>query len=328
VQHPPSDLPDGTVAELVTLSWGIPVARATYLPLGFGSHHWCVTDSGGVRWFVTADTVVDESGLAALRGAFSVAAAAVAAGVRGVHAAVPSADGSGVVVSRGGWALSVHAWLDGPAGRFGDRWADDEASALVDLLVGVHGVPASDVAAVAEDSSVPGLVDLLAVVDAVRAGRVPEGVPLGAGAGGAPLGPLAPVVLDGVRLRVRAVEAAVAALDDVRPGGGLVPTHGEPHPGNVVRTQGGPVLVDWETARLAEPERDLWLVAARTDLDVVAQYTERSGRRVDVARLRTRALRWSVADVAGFVAALLAAPEETPDTAWQLQALLGTLDEL
>jgi spectinomycin phosphotransferase len=168
----------------------------------------------------------------------------------------------------------------------------------------------------------------VAVVDAVRAGRVPEVVPLGAGAGGAPLGPLAPVVLDGVRLRLRAVEAAVAALDDVRPGGGLVPTHGEPHPGNVVRTQGGPVLVDWETARLAEPERDLWLVAARTDLDVVAQYTERSGRRVDVARLRTRALRWSVADVAGFVAALLAAPEETPDTAWQLQALLGTLDEL
>jgi spectinomycin phosphotransferase len=107
-----------------------------------------------------------------------------------------------------------------------------------------------------------------------------------------------------------------------------VPTHGEPHPGNVVRTADGLVLVDWETARLAEPERDLWLLAARTDRDVVEAYTELSGRAVDAARLRARGLRWSVVDVAGFVPTLLAAAEETPDTAWQLEALLGTLEEL
>ncbi len=40
----------------------------------------------------------------------------------------------------------------------------------------------------------------------------------------------------------------------------LVVTHGEPHSGNIVRTAGGFVLVDWDTVGLAPRERDLWLV--------------------------------------------------------------------
>ncbi|WP_432843998.1 phosphotransferase family protein [Dactylosporangium sp. CA-092794] len=38
---------------------------------------------------------------------------------------------------------------------------------------------------------------------------------------------------------------------------GLVLTHGEPHPGNTMRTGGGWLLIDWDTALLAAPERDL-----------------------------------------------------------------------
>jgi spectinomycin phosphotransferase len=324
VQHPPEGLPDAMLGHVVASSWGPRVAEVAYLPVGFGSHHWQVTDERGVRWFATADAVADARALAALVGAFSVPTAAARAGVRGVHPAVPARDGSPVVGARGGWAVSVHAWLDGQAGRFGDRWADDDAAALVDLLVALHGIPAGRTSAVVEDTSVPGLADLVAVLGAVRAGRVPPA----ARVGGAPPGPFAVEVLDAVRRRVKAVAAAVAAVEGMRPGGGLVPTHGEPHPGNVVRTADGLVLVDWETARLAEPERDLWLLAARTDLDVVEAYTELSGRAVDAARLRARGLRWSVVDVAGFVPTLLAAAEETPDTAWQLEALLGTLEEL
>ena len=66
----------------------------------------------------------------------------------------------------------------------------------------------------------------------------------------------------------------------------------------------------------------------RTDLDVAGLHTERSGRPVDAGRLAARARRWALADVAGFVPTLLAAEEETPDTAWQVTALLGTLEEL
>ena len=37
-------------------------------------------------------------------------------------------------------------------------------------------------------------------------------------------------------------------------------THGEPHAGNVMRTDEGRLLVDWDTVALAPPERDLWML--------------------------------------------------------------------
>ena len=49
---------------------------------------------------------------------------------------------------------------------------------------------------------------------------------------------------------------------------------------------------------------------------------------MDAGRLDSRARRWALTDVADLVPTLLAAPAETPDTAWQVEALLGTLDEL
>ena len=39
---------------------------------------------------------------------------------------------------------------------------------------------------------------------------------------------------------------------------GAVLTHGEPHPGNTMLTADGWVLIDWDTALAAPPERDLW----------------------------------------------------------------------
>ncbi|WP_240918071.1 phosphotransferase [Phycicoccus sp. HDW14] len=110
--------------------------------------------------------------------------------------------------------------------------------------------------------------------------------------------------------------------------GRLVVTHGEPHPGNAVRTATGLVLVDWDTARRAEPERDLWLVAARADLDVVARYEDLTAGAVERSRLRARERRWGLADVASFVPDLLAAEHAGADTAWQLEALARTIDTL
>lgn len=319
MQHPPPDLPAASVAALVRSAWGVDVADITHLPVGFGSHHWRVTGADGVQWFATAEEPGDVDGLRALEGALSVAVAASAAGLRGAQAPVPSTSGALVVPLGGRYAVSVQPWLDGPAGRFGDRLEDGDAVALVGLLAALHDIPAGRTGAVAEDPSVPGRAALEEVMDAVRAGRTPPAT-----------GPLGPVVLDALRLRGPAVRRALDAMDATTPAGpaALVPTHGEPHPGNVVRTPEGQVLVDWETARLAEPERDLWHVAGRCDLDVAALYTERSGRPVDAGRLAARARRWALCDVADFVPTLLAAPEETPDTAWQVEALLGTLEEL
>ena len=51
--------------------------------------------------------------------------------------------------------------------------------------------------------------------------------------------------------------AAKTAAADVR----LVITHGEPHPGNLIRTGNGLAMVDWDTVALAPRERDLWMLA-------------------------------------------------------------------
>ncbi len=43
-----------------------------------------------------------------------------------------------------------------------------------------------------------------------------------------------------------------------------VPTHGEPHTRNLLRTAGGDLLVDWESLKLAPRERDLATLLAGT----------------------------------------------------------------
>ena len=44
-----------------------------------------------------------------------------------------------------------------------------------------------------------------------------------------------------------------------------VVTHGEPHPVNVMQTDAGRVLIDWDTVAIAPPERDLWMVICGTE---------------------------------------------------------------
>jgi thiamine kinase-like enzyme len=111
-----------------------------------------------------------------------------------------------------------------------------------------------------------------------------------------------------------------------------VVTHGEPHPGNVIRTSTGLVLVDWDTTRLAPPERDLWHVLARLDPedapDLTALYAECTGRHLQPALLERHGLAWALADVAGFTEELRHTSTETADTATAWQALVGTLEEL
>lgn len=314
MQTPPDDLTPDRLLAAVRRGWLPGAVTADYLPVGFGSHHWRVEDRSGTPWFASADEVDDDDGLDLLDAAFGVAAAARAAGVVGAHGPLPSHEGP-TVLRAGRWAVSVQPWVDGRAGSFSDRWDSTDAEALVRLLAGLHDV---DHPAPAEEHDLPGRADLERSLAEVSAGRTPPG------------GALREAVADLLAPRLGAVRRGLDALD--APGSGdagrLVVTHGEPHPGNVVRTTTGLVLVDWDTARRAEPERDLWLVAARTDLDVAARYEELTGRVVDRSRLRARERRWALADVASFVPDLLAAQRAGADTAWQLEALARTLDTL
>jgi spectinomycin phosphotransferase len=98
---------------------------------------------------------------------------------------------------------------------------------------------------------------------------------------------------------------------------GLVVTHGEPHPGNLIRTGSGLVLIDRETVALAVPERDLWLVTAGAD-EAAMRYADATGRDIDGDALSMYRLAWDLTDIALFTKLLRSAHRRTADTeaAW------------
>ncbi|HEY4611028.1 MAG TPA: phosphotransferase, partial [Ilumatobacteraceae bacterium] len=77
-----------------------------------------------------------------------------------------------------------------------------------------------------------------------------------------------------------------------------VVTHGEPHPGNLIRTAAGLVLVDWDTVALAEPERDLWMLA--DDGALLDTYERLTGVTLDRKALTAHRLMWALTDIAAY----------------------------
>jgi aminoglycoside phosphotransferase (APT) family kinase protein len=78
---------------------------------------------------------------------------------------------------------------------------------------------------------------------------------------------------------------------------GMVLTHGETHPGNTMLTADGWVLVDWDTALVAPPERDLWSLDPG-DGSVLRGYADATGVTPSQALLELYRIRWDLADLA------------------------------
>ena len=104
-------------------------------------------------------------------------------------------------------------------------------------------------------------------------------------------------------------------------------THGEPHPGNIIRGGGEMMLIDWDTVGLAPPERDLWMVATETG-DELRRYTELTGRPVNRTALELYRLRWALDDLSCFVRDLRARHRRTPGTEHAWHSLERTIAQL
>lgn len=78
-------------------------------------------------------------------------------------------------------------------------------------------------------------------------------------------------------------------------------THGEPHPGNLIRFDTGLLLVDWDTVGLALPERDLWMLDDGST-ESLAPYSDAAGRPVDYTAINLYRLAWTLADIGAFIA--------------------------
>ena len=86
------------------------------------------------------------------------------------------------------------------------------------------------------------------------------------------------------------------ALADTARSRAWVATHGEPHERNLLLTDDGPRLVDWESLKLAPPERDLRVLGVPGDAEMVELFD----------------LEWRLDEVAQY-AAWFAAPHAGTD---------------
>lgn len=104
---------------------------------------------------------------------------------------------------------------------------------------------------------------------------------------------------------------------------GVVTTHGEPHPGNLLWRDDRPLPVDRDTVGVAVPEPDLWPLT--DDPEALARYADASGHVPDPDLLDLYRLRWDLRDVVEFVDLLGAPHRSTPDTEQVLAEPAGVL---
>jgi spectinomycin phosphotransferase/16S rRNA (guanine(1405)-N(7))-methyltransferase len=114
--------------------------------------------------------------------------------------------------------------------------------------------------------------------------------------------------------------AAVAAEP-----GRYVLTHGEPHQGNTIDTDEGVVLIDWDTALVAPPERDLWSLVAENP-QTVDEYVERTGAVLRADALECYRLRWDLSEIAVYLSLFQAPHDENADTTTAWDGLCESLE--
>jgi spectinomycin phosphotransferase len=335
VRDRPEGITERDVARALADGWGLPAGtlRLRYAPVGGGSYHWVVTAGRAERWFVTVDDLDDKGWLgrtrpAVLAGLRATLDAALwlrrEAGLGFVAAPVPALDGQAVRPLGARHAVAVFPFLPGSPGRWDEPLPGPDLDELVAMLAALHRVDPAAVRLPRREMGLSWRADLEVALREL-------GRPW---TGGGPFTEPARALLAGAAGPVR---RGLCALDQWASGpaaaASLVITHGEPHPGNVIRiaadgaglpaggaspARGGIMLIDWDTVALAPPERDLWMVATETG-DELRRYTDLTGRPVDAIALELYRLRWALDDLSCFVRDLRAPHRRTPGTehAWQ-----------
>ncbi|MEV4416040.1 phosphotransferase [Catellatospora sp. NPDC049609] len=318
---PPADLPEQLLAAALDDGWGLTVKELAYQPVGWGSHHWSVTDAAGARWFLTVDELVRkrrngteslDDGFRRLSAALSVARDLHEGGLAFVVAPVSARGGRPLVRVGGPYAAALYPHLDGQSFGWGEYTAPGHREAVLEMVVGVHTAPpAARRHAVADDFTVPDRAGLHAAL----AGDMPE------------CGPYARRTARLLAAHAQPVRELLARYDGLvaeRRDAPVVLTHGEPHPGNTMLTTAGWRLIDWDTALLAPPERDLWLLAA-DDESILTAYAQATGHTPRPSLLDLYRVRWTATDLAVDVARFRNPHTGTADDTKSFQILTDNL---
>ncbi len=315
----PPDLEEDRLRRALIDGWGFIAAALRYRPVGFGSHHWLATGSGGEQLFVTVDDLAvkltsESDSTDVAFGRLEVAFTAALSlrrdcSLEFVAAPIPARDGRVLVRLQDRYSMVVHPYLDGeqagPESVF--RQPADQLT-VISLLVTLHNarphaLPRRD------DFAVPLRAELAAAMD--QTGQPWQAGPYGARARDL----LAAQAADLARLLAACdgLASKVAARPDR-----MVVTHGEPGPHNVVKTPAGLMLVDWDSVLLAAPERDLWAMAEH-DQSVLAAYCAASGSVIDEDALAFYRMWYDLFEIAGYVDLFRHRHDDTADAAesWQ-----------
>jgi hypothetical protein len=310
----PDDLAEGSIGDVLLAGWGFMASSVEYQAVGFGSHHWLAADTRGARLFVTVDdlsakrrTVSDttDAAFGRLTRAFSTALSLRAdAGLAFVVAPVPAAGGQVLCRLQDRYSVVVHPFVAGSsAGDGGEFRTAEDRRTVLGLLIEIHGARAA--APCADDFVVPDLDELKMM--------------MGQTAQPWDSGPYAERARELLSARAGELEVLLATYDGLvvrvaaRPDR-MVITHGEPHAGNVIVTPGGLVMVDWDTALLAPPERDLWDLA-RHDESLLHDYAAATGADIDQDALSLYRLWYDLAEIGGYLSHFRKAHRQTADTA-------------
>jgi hypothetical protein len=318
----PGDLDESALTATLRSGWGIDVGSMSYLPVGWGSHHWDVRDRDGTRWFVTVDELEnkrvsgDESvadGFTRLRASLRSAVALRNAGREFVVAPVPARDGEPAVRAGERFAVAVYPFVGGRSGDWGE-WTAAMRSGTLGMVASVHTAPKeARQHALEEDFRVP-FRDLLEAACS--------------GSETAECGPYTLAVArllrehaEPLRRRLDRYDGLVAVAR-TRPERNVL-THGEPHPGNVMLTSDGWRLIDWDTALVAPPERDLWHLDSG-DGALSGAYAAATGITPLPELIELYRLGWDVKDTAYDAARFFRPHSGSPDDVktWKLLHML------
>lgn len=319
----PPELDDADVARTLTRGWGVDAARLDYVAVGFGSHHWRVSDPDR-RWFLNVDDLdarqfdaTDTRADAACRlaGALTMARDLREQGLDFVVAPVPTRTGAVLEPIDDRFVAALYEHVDGTSFEWGTESSRAERLAVVDRLVAIHGTSLAT-GSPADDFALPQRANLEEVL------RDPS-ASWGPGPYTAPARDLVRQHRDAVRRVIDRYDELVRRVTATAPH--FTPTHGEPHRGNRMQTADGLALVDWDTALLAPPERDLWALVDE-DARVASDYAERSGRTPDPMALALYRLRWDLTEIALYVRDFRAPHSATEDAELAWSSLSGYLD--
>ena len=311
----PDDLSDDDIVAALVDGWGLAANEVEYAAVGFGSHHWRVT-SDGERWFVNVDDLdarkrdASETRAEAARrlaAALDIARSLRDGGLEFVVAPVPTRANHIIHPIRDRYVVSLFEHVDGDAHSWSPYPSGVDRLAVLDRIVAVHTIRLGGVFP-GDDFAIPSRDQLTAALANPATGWGP--------------GPYATPTQELVRQHGAAIQRALVRydqlVDHVANGGRRrVLTHGEPHRGNTIDTADGVALIDWDTALLAPPERDLWMLIDE-DPHIAADYTERTGIEVDDHALQLYQLWWDLCEISLFVAEFRQPHDDTEDTriAW------------